>query len=185
MKNFIILIFIIFIGKGFSQNVEPPPIKVYKSEIKTKIENGRLCFFDTYDNKKLNRKYEIFLERTISTDTPIKLDSQFIVAEGNFKNGYKHGLWKTTYESKLVKTENYNNGLMIGRYRVYDLDGDELYRTTLGSNGNGKYKDYYYKTGVLKEEGFYKNGKKEGEWCEYDKQGNMVKTIKFENGVPQ
>ncbi|SDE39382.1 hypothetical protein SAMN05421855_101409 [Ulvibacter litoralis] len=34
-------------------------------------------------------------------------------------------------------------------------------------------KDFYYKTEILKEEGNYESGKKEGEWCTYNKQGEI------------
>ncbi|OEK08086.1 hypothetical protein A8C32_14750 [Flavivirga aquatica] len=99
--------------------------------------------------------------------------------EGSFAEGYKNGFWKTTYKNKLIKTINYKNGLVIGRYRVYSIKGELLYKTTFGSLGNGKFKDYYYETGILREEGNYVNGKKQGEWCFYDEQGSLVKTIDY------
>ncbi|PID67754.1 MAG: hypothetical protein CR968_05120 [Flavobacteriia bacterium] len=109
----------------------------------------------------------------------------YIVDEGSFIKGYKNGLWKTTYKNKLVKTENWRKGLAIGRYRVFDTKGKLLYKTSFGNYGHGKYKDYYYNTGQLKQEGAYENGKKQGEWCDYDKEGNLIKTTYYDQGVPK
>ncbi len=109
----------------------------------------------------------------------------YIVDEGVFIKGYKNGLWKTLYKNKLVKTENWRKGLAIGRYRVYNTKGELLYKTTFGKYGHGKYKDYYYNTSQLKQEGSYENGKKQGEWCDYDKEGNLIKTTYYDQGVPK
>ena len=105
--------------------------------------------------------------------------------EGSFTNGFKNGLWKTFYENKLVKIENYNNGLISGDYRVYNTEGKLLYKTTFGLHGYGKFQDYHYSTGIIKEEGFYKNGIKEGEWCTYDEKGKLVGSTVYRDGVIQ
>ena len=185
MKNLILLIVLMQFGKGFSQKEPPiPTIWISPIDIYIKTEAGIKTYYKKRNKKKLNSKYAIFLERTIPTDTPIKDYYEYIVEEGTFKNGYKDGLWKTTYENKLVKTQNYNNGLVIGRYRVYNNNGDELYKITFGSLGNGKYKDYYYNTGTLKEEGQYENGKKQGEWYRFDEEGTLIESIDYRKGVP-
>ena len=103
--------------------------------------------------------------------------------EGSFTNGFKNGLWKTFYENKLVKIENYNNGLISGDYRVYNTEGKLLYKTTFDSLGNGKHQDYYYNTGVLKEEGHYENGKKHTEWHSFDEKGKIVKSTFYNEGT--
>lgn len=184
MKNLILLIVLMQFGKGFSQKEPPiPTIWISPIDIYIKTEAGIKTYYKKRNKKKLNSKYAIFLERTIPTDTPIKDYYEYIVEEGVFKHGYKHGLWKTTYENKLVKTENYNNGLMVGRYRVFNTNGDVLYKTTFGPQVNGKYKDYYYTTGTLKKEGNYENGKKQGELCRFDEKGDLVETIHYDEGI--
>lgn len=185
MKKLIVIILFLQLMPGFAQTpIKPPTIWVYITDVYTKTSNGKPIYYNRKNNKQLNSDYAIFLKRTKHTDTPIKDYFEYIVAEGNFKNGYKDGLWKTTYENKLVKTENYNNGLMVGRYKVYNTKGDTLYQTTFGPQGNGKYQDYYYNTGILKEEGFYKNGKKDGEWCSFDEEGTLIESIDYRKGVP-
>ncbi len=106
-----------------------------------------------------------------------------IKTQGHFNNGYKTGQWQTTYKNKLVKTVYWNNGLITGLYYVKTTKGILLYKTNFGLKGNGKFKDYYYKTGVLKEEGNYQNGKKEGEWCNYNTQGELTTTVHYKQGV--
>ena len=85
---------------------------------------------------------------------------------------------------KTVKIENWNNGLLVGKYKVYNTSNKLIYSTDFGKNGNGKFKDYYYKLGVLKEEGDYQDGKKQGEWCFYDEKGKLLKSLNYEKGVP-
>ncbi len=114
---------------------------------------------------------------------PFRGEPTGIIEQGSFNKGYKNGFWKTQCKNRLVKTMNYNQGLLIGRYRVYNVKGDVLYITTLGAKGTGKYKDYYYETGILKEEGRYKNGKKEGQWLYYDKNGKETRSEKYKNGI--
>ncbi|PZW41585.1 MORN repeat protein [Mesonia algae] len=149
------------------------------------VEQGTPRFHRKSDNHFLAGEH-IFIKTKLNRDTDIA-NSYYptaIRSIGLFKNGYKDGLWKTTYENKLVKTQNYNNGLVIGRYRVYNNNGDVLYKITFGSQGNGKYKDYYYNTGTLKEEGQYENGKKQGEWCRFDEEGTLIESIDYRKGVP-
>jgi len=206
LKHLILAIFIFYFAIGFSQEkIEPPAISINSLFLNQEIKNGIPNFWYDYNSKKLkNFKYRILVNQETKTQNIIKnkgqsegddikeLDSEYsygkstgLILEGTFKNGYKDGLWKTTYENRLVKTENYNNGLTIGRYKVFNTKGDILYQTTFGSQGNGKYQDYYYNSGILKEEGFYKNGKKDGEWCSFDENGKLVESIIYNNGVIQ
>ncbi|WP_103068692.1 toxin-antitoxin system YwqK family antitoxin [Aquimarina sediminis] len=165
------------------QEVKKPVIPTSSHRILINNKQGVFIYNRKSDNHLLNSKYEI-CETYLDTDTDIVNSYNFsgLCEQGNIRKGYKDGFWKTTYESKLVKTENWNNGLILGKYRVYNSKGDILYKTNFGSNGSGKYKDFYYTTGTLKQEGNYENGKKEGEWCDYNKQGKIIKVIKYKTG---
>ena len=60
----------------------------------------------------------------------------------------------------------------------------ETYKNyTLFENGTGFYYDYYYDSGVLKETGYYRNGKKQNDWVIYDKIGKAIKRERYYNGV--
>lgn len=152
-------------------------IDFYRGEDGNDIINGIFFIFETalYTDT----------DRDISCTGDNNLYSTGYDSVGSILKGYKNGFWKATYENKLIKTENWNNGLIIGRYRVYNTKGQILYKTTFGSKGNGKFKDYYYKTGIIKQEGSYKNGKKQGEWCDYDENGNTLKITYYEKGIPK
>lgn len=132
----------------------------------------------------MDSEYGILLEKVVNTDVASSLPHFYLVVRGHFKNGYKNGFWKTTYAGKQVKTENYDCGRLIGYYRVYNTEGELLYKMDFGSKGNGLYKDYYYKTGILKAKGHYKNGKKQGKWYYYDEAGNLKKKMMYEDGDP-
>jgi len=188
------------------QDFIPVPVKPIRSyQIKINNINGtNFYLYNDIEHIPLTGKYEISLffldkskkdslindngkmRKTLQYDTKYSNYSRLnVYLIGEFVKGYKNGLWKTLYKNKLVKTINYRNGLVIGRYRVYNTKGAILYKTTFGSKGNGTFKDYYYKTGVLKQEGNYKNGKKEGEWCDYNELGEITKITVYNKGMPQ
>lgn len=205
---FLVLLTTNLIGQD-SLKLKLPPIWLNSLYLKSTIADGVEHFVYTYQDKKLKSfEYSILLrkESQKKESEPAKnkdfhlnegddlVESKWEMSKGNytgfkstgfFKNGLKTGFWNTTFDSKLVKAENYLNGLVIGRYRVYNSGGEILYKTTFGPKGNGIYKDFYYETGKVKEEGNYKNGKKEGDWCHYNKEGKIMTTIKYNEGVPQ
>ncbi len=202
MKKIIKTILLLVINIiSFGQTPIKPIIPINSLELQSTIKLGKELYSFIEEDKNLrNGEYIIMVrkERDISlssyqnqnnnegNDIPnygFKGISTNIYIQGEFLQGYKNGFWKTSYKNKLVKTENWNNGLILGRYRVYNTKGELLYKTTFGSQGNGMYRDYYYQTGVLKQEGCYKNGKKEGKWCEYDEQGNIKKTTCYKEGL--
>ncbi len=206
MKKTITLILLALYINSFGQKlmVKPPiPITPISSlELKTSIKLGKELSFLIKEKKTIrNGEYIVmvrkkkekksipykYIKNNEGNDTPnygLKGIGTNIYLQGKFFKGYKNGFWKTTYKNKLVKTINYNHGLVIGRYRVYNLKGNILYKTTFGTKGNGRFEDYYYKTGLLKQEGNFRNGKKQGEWCDYDEQGNTKKITYYENGTP-
>ncbi|WP_339699452.1 hypothetical protein [uncultured Marixanthomonas sp.] len=187
MKRIIVFLFVVLISNlvnSQKKKIEAITIPTESHTVDIVVEQGKSRFHRKSDNHFLVGEH-IFIKTKLNRDTDIA-NSYYptaIRSIGTFKEGYKDGLWKTTYENKLVKTQNYNNGLVIGRYRVYNTNGDVLYNITFGSQGNGKYKDYYYNTGTLKEEGLYENGKKQGEWCRFDEKGDLVETIHYDEGI--
>ena len=204
MKKIIILLTLIIGFNSFGQNPKESPsipaIHVNSLDLKVTIKSGKEFFsFIEKDKVLKNREYLIMVREVEKSKAHLydgndegndirnygfKGISTHIYLEGFFIDGYKNGIWKTTYKNKMVKSINYNKGLVIGKYRVYDTKGNLLYKTTFGTQGNGKFKDYYYTTGILKEEGNYENGKKEGEWCTYNEQGHTKEIIFYEKGMP-
>jgi len=191
MRKFLIIIYLFILSSGYGQVKKFSPPKptpmTFSHLLNFNIDTkGRLKYYRISDNSVIHGEYIIYkTEKKIKTDLIGEIYHTGIVFKGTFNKGYKNGLWKTLYKNKLVKTINYRNGLVIGRYRVYNTKGAILYKTTFGSKGNGTFKDYYYKTGVLKQEGNYKNGKKEGEWCDYNELGEITKITVYNKGMPQ
>ncbi len=120
--------------------------------------------------------------------------------EGNVVNGKKEGEWRKYIYARdttlLVKISNYSNGLLDGKYIIFDYDGDTLFHApeydVLGNKypvyetfekGTGYYYDYYYDIGVLSVEGYMKNGKRYRCWYYYDRQGNEIRREHYNNGM--
>ena len=204
------LVSIMICGSFFSQEKAKsmlPPIRVNSLYLQNTVTNGIEHFNYTYKNKRLiDGEYSIivkfenvrvtkkFVSETGSSEgndlARIKSDlskgkATGVIMTGYFEGGYKNGLWKATYDKNLIKTENFKCGLTIGLYKVYNKNGNILYNTTFGPEGNGTYKDFYFKTGFLKQEGRYKNGKREGEWRRYDEDGKLTSVQVYHAGIPR
>lgn len=59
--------------------------------------------------------------------------------------------WYNQFNTDLVEAYDYKNGVLDGRY-------------------------HYYCNGILRKEGYYRNGKKSGTWKTYDRSGNLKRT---------
>jgi antitoxin component YwqK of YwqJK toxin-antitoxin module len=205
------LIIILLFHNGFAQKenkiITPPAIPINSLQLQIKVKEGKeyYNYIDQNDGNIENKyPYNIWIHtrykkssvgykkigasnegNDIIRSSSNLIQGQFTGVEtiGGFFNGYKTGQWKTTYNNKLVKTVYWNNGLITGLYYVTTTKGTLLYKTDFGPKGNGKFKDYYYKTGVLKQEGDYQNGKKEGEWCNYNTKGELTTTVHYKQGV--
>jgi antitoxin component YwqK of YwqJK toxin-antitoxin module len=134
-------------------------------------------------------------------------ESGYISIDANYKNGKLEGR-RTEYRYGSVKRqiENYSGGVLNGNKKVFYESG------TLqedGSYKNGKrdglvkwytqeekpsieftYKmgiiegpaKTYFASGKIQTEGNYKNDNESGEWKEYDEDGNIIKTVLYDNG---
>src|SRR5688572_18167581 len=136
MKNILVLCIILYPLLISGQKInEPnrPDILTFSHLIKTKIsEKGKVFYFRKLDNISLHSVDNYNVLETIldvNTDVVNSYIRTGFKEKGKFNNGYKNGLWKTTYKDKVVKTENYNNGLAVGKYAVYNTQGEILYKT--------------------------------------------------------
>ena len=87
-----------------------------------------------------------------------------LMAEGEFVNQKKNGLWKYYLKQKnnpLISTETYLNG---------ELDGESV--------------TYYPETGNRTEVVSYKNGKKDGELLKYFPDGTLMTKSYYKDGLP-
>ena len=79
--------------------------------------------------------------------------------DGNYKQGKRDGLvkWFTQQEKPSIEY-TYNLGVIEGPAKTY------------------------FASGKVQTEGNYKNDNETGEWKEYDEDGNIIKTIVYDNG---
>lgn len=131
------------------------------------------------------------------------------IAEGNFVNKKKEGVWKTFKENRIITDEAYKGGIKDGvSHRYYDTG--ELMEEQYWVNGfadgkcqvffkNGKpYMQYkmaqgkrngifisLYKSGLQEIKGEYKNNLRDGEWKYYDKNGDYLYSYFYCNGKIQ
>ena len=120
------------------------------------------------------------------------------VISGFVKNGRKEGEWileHTKGEALVViKKMNYKHGLLHGDYFVYTSEGaiipyqqsaeGETAATSTFENGTGWYVDFYNLPPYqLKVRGRLVNGQKEGRWNVYDKNGDIIVSYIYQNGI--
>ncbi|OEK07627.1 hypothetical protein A8C32_17680 [Flavivirga aquatica] len=148
------------------------------------------------DSTLYNGSFYMTLHDNFDSDTG---EIPYGFLSGKIEDGKKEGNWEkgilTNKGAVIVKLINYSNGVLHGKYQVFDLKGNVLtpnevhplfpeeYKDyTDFKNGTGEYYDYYYDTGILKEKGYYRNGKKYYTWIVYDRQGNEIKREYYNNG---
>ncbi|HOX79308.1 MAG TPA: toxin-antitoxin system YwqK family antitoxin [Bacteroidales bacterium] len=123
------------------------------------------------------------------------------IIEEMFKNDIKNGLTRYLYpDGKLKKEVNFREGLEEGMSKEFDTDGRVITIITYKSGfitgreiinrydntgrKHGPWK-YFYDDGTLRMEGSYKHGMENGYFKEYDRNGNLLTTSKFADGVKQ
>ena len=128
------------------------------------------------------------------------------LAEGNYVDQQKEGIWKVYRNKQLVSDETYLNGVMNGVAHQYYETG-EVMEESHWENGkkNGDYELFYpsgepylqckmkddmrhgiflvfYENGVPEREATYKNGLRDGEWKYFDKDGNYRYSLFYNEG---
>ncbi len=171
MKRIIILIFFVFICKlGSAQ-----------------------------ENKTLNDGYHIF-----------KYPNGSVSSEGIIKNGKPEGFWKSFYVTGVIKSEGKRtNFLLDSIWLFFDQSGDTTEKINyLYGKKNGWYYKYkrdpshgvyiwskelfaadrregiafvYYPDGKIQQTYTYDGGKKEGLSKEFDKEGNIITLLEYNN----
>ena len=100
----------------------------------------------------------------------------------------KNGLWEEYYDNGQIKsTANYKDGAIFGQYIEY-YDNGQIKKQTIYKSGNfnGPYIEYYYRedmSTVIKEEGNYKAGRKEGLWIKYFRNGKKELEVNWKSDV--
>lgn len=100
----------------------------------------------------------------------------------NYSNNIENGIWKTWYENGNLKEEmTYKNGQLDGFFKNWSENGillGECYYH-LGKENGRCYEKYTIKPEVFIYNGNYREGKKIGVWKEWDLDGNLINSKKF------
>lgn len=126
----------------------------------------------SYNMGKLDGLYRIFYE------------SGKIQEESYYKDNLKSGPSKWYNKlGRMIAMYNYQNGQFDGMQRTfYENDTTQSVSNYANNLLEGPYKEFY-RNGVVKIQGQYVKGIKEGEWIEFDETGKKVKSERFKNGV--
>lgn len=151
------------------------------------------------DNSGLSDGYKVF-----------KYPNGIVSSEGLLKNGNPEGFWKSYYVTGVKRSEGrYTNFLLDSIWIFYDQAGDTLEKINyLFGKKNGWYYKYkkdpsmglyvwlkelyagnrkestayiYYPDGKVQQTLVYNEGKKEGLSKEYDKEGNIITLLEYNN----
>lgn len=104
------------------------------------------------------------------------------LAETNYQNNIENGTWKTWYENGKLKEEiNYKDGQLNGIFKSWSEDGVILGECNyqLGIQNGRCYEKYTINPKAFIYDGRYNNGKKVGEWKEWDEEGNLINIEKY------
>ncbi|NVO01485.1 MAG: toxin-antitoxin system YwqK family antitoxin [Bacteroidetes bacterium] len=144
-------------------------------------DQGKLILEINYKNDKKNGIKRTYLEKE--------------TLEEKYLNDSKEGLTNLFYENgKIKQTTNFVDGRENGLSKEYDQDGTVitlveykkgfvLYRENINRKDKNNLKQNWWKTfydkGNVKSEGFYRDGKKDGYFKEYDPDGNLTSILKY------
>lgn len=142
-----------------------------------------------------------YLKKSNITETEMYAANGKVIAKGKYINKKKHDKWEyfSVENGALILTENYENGIIVGKSvayssttqivieeieyvngmkngvccRYYD-NGRIMERATYQNDKlNGDYA-FYYPNGVVKEEGKYVEDHRVGEWKTYDMEEGLL-----------
>ncbi|QIA09262.1 toxin-antitoxin system YwqK family antitoxin [Draconibacterium halophilum] len=128
------------------------------------------------------------------------------VAEGNYVNQQKEGVWKIYKNNQLVADEEYKHGLKHGTSHRYYNTGEVMEeKEWVNDMEHGDYQIYYknsdpymqskmklgmrhglflvsYENGSQELVAEYRNNLRHGEWKYFDNEGNLLYTLFYDNG---
>jgi len=129
-----------------------------------------------------NIKEICFYKNNLKNGICLLMDEENRIEEyGYYKDGKKHGKFKY-FDNEIIEIKcNYYEGLLEGSFKSY-ING-KLFEETgyKKSSQHGVFREYYYDEEILKKEGKYNNGNRDGIWIEYDKSGNIINKFDYNN----
>ncbi|MFA5329005.1 MAG: toxin-antitoxin system YwqK family antitoxin [Prolixibacteraceae bacterium] len=131
-------------------------------------EHGKLIAKGKYAGQKKNGEWTYLA------------DSKIVLTE-NYVDGLKEGVSKRFYKTgELLEESSWKNDKLNGAYRSFFQDG-QVYLECGYSGGklNGKFKSWHV-DGKPELEATYYDGARDQDWKYFDKDGNLLYTLKFD-----
>jgi antitoxin component YwqK of YwqJK toxin-antitoxin module len=134
-----------------------------------------------YENGAILREEEYFQGQRDGAYTEFSPTGD-IIGQGQYSDGERNDEWKfksgdNTEEGKYII------GLKDGLWKSYYSDGTLRFKGNyIQGNPDGQHL-YYYESGKIKEDQFYKNGIRQKTWKKYDEEGMPLLTITYRDDV--
>lgn len=105
------------------------------------------------------------------------------IAEETFKNGIKHGVSRRFYDTRQVMEEtDWVNGKQEGNYQVFFKTGEPYMQCKMKNDMRHGLFLIYYENGIQQLIGEYKNNLRHGEWKYQNKEGEPIYSLHYNNG---
>jgi len=142
---------------------------ILKINYKEGLKNG---YRYTYNQNEIVKEY---FENDVKQGLSYILDtSGGVKMEIPFENGLENGIAREfNKDGNIIQLIKYKKGYVVSRERINRYDADK--------KPQGKWK-WFYEDGILKMEGNFNHGLKNGYFKEYDRKGNLVSVSKYVNG---
>lgn len=215
MRNLLVL-FIFLPTLAFSQTNQTDVNGLRQGFWQKKQANGRLLYEGYFkDDKPVGEWKRYHPGGQVKALIEYKGDTAYTqlftvwrkkVAEGNYVNQQKEGVWKLYKNNLLVADEMYRHGLKHGTsHRYYDTGEVMEEKQWVNDKEEGNYQIFYkngdpymqckmkmgmrnglflvsYENGRQELEAEYRNNLRHGAWKYFDKEGNLIYTLFYDNG---
>lgn len=106
-----------------------------------------------------------------------------LVADETYKHGVKNGVAHQYYETGAVMEESHwENGQKNGDYELFYPSGEPYIQCKMKEDKRHGLFLVFYENGVPEREAAYKNGLRDGEWKFFDKEGNYRYSLLYDQG---
>jgi len=147
---------------------------VYQGEIRKYLRGNYLSEVATYEKGVMNGEFKRYY-----SDKP-----GVLMEEATFVNGLKQGISKWySNDGKILAQYTYDKGKFNGKNTQFHPNGNVMSEEEFENDTPvGTYKEYFDDGTTLKLTGKFTNGKRNGEWIEYNQSGQTVSKMKYVNG---
>ena len=182
--------------KGILQEEFINENSIKNGEARYYYDSGELKKIVSFINNKEEGKATEF-DRDGRTITQLNYRNGFIYSEeriNRYDSGNKRtGIWRDLYPDGLIKEDgNWANGLRNGVFKFFNKKGEleklEKYEDGVlvideASTAILDIREEFYENGKVKNSGPYRLGKKQGNFREYDSNGNQIGGALYDNDV--